>query len=57
MSAWRVAGIIHALERWNVHECGSTILSIKQVWEASIRHGFQPLKIQSDKASFMGSDY
>ncbi|CAJ2671630.1 unnamed protein product [Trifolium pratense] len=44
MSAWRIAGIIHALERWNVHECGYTILSLEKVWEASIRHGFQPLK-------------
>ncbi|AES81238.1 fatty acid hydroxylase superfamily protein [Medicago truncatula] len=44
MSAWRIAGIIHALEGWNVHECGDTILSIEKVWEASIRHGFQPLK-------------
>ncbi|XP_061364821.1 very-long-chain aldehyde decarbonylase CER1-like [Gastrolobium bilobum] len=48
MSACRIAGILHALERWNVHECGDTILGIKQVWEASIRHGFQPLKIPID---------
>jgi len=44
MSAWRIAGIIHALEGWNVHECGDTILSIEKIREASIRHGFQPLK-------------
>ncbi|KAJ1430135.1 putative domain Wax2, C-terminal [Sesbania bispinosa] len=56
MSAWRIAGIIHALERWNVHECGHTILCIKKVWEASIRHGFQPLKIPTNQAS-IGSDY
>jgi len=49
MSAWRIAGIIHALEGWNVHECGDTILSIDKVWEASIRHGFQPLKILTNQ--------
>ncbi|KAK2368782.1 Fatty acid hydroxylase superfamily [Trifolium repens] len=43
MSAWRIAGIIHALERWDVHECGYTMLSLEKVWEASIRHGFQPI--------------
>ncbi|XP_054781520.1 very-long-chain aldehyde decarbonylase CER1-like isoform X2 [Prosopis cineraria] len=45
MSAWRIAGIVHALEEWNVHECGSTIFNINQIWHASIRHGFQPLDI------------
>ncbi|XP_054779990.1 very-long-chain aldehyde decarbonylase CER1-like isoform X2 [Prosopis cineraria] len=45
MSAWRIAGIVHALEEWNVHECGSTIFNINQIWRASIRHGFQPLDI------------
>ncbi|KAL1352904.1 hypothetical protein HN51_016873 [Arachis hypogaea] len=45
LSAWRIAGIVHALEGWNVHECGYTILSIKKVWQASLFHGFQPLKI------------
>ncbi|XP_027352702.1 very-long-chain aldehyde decarbonylase CER1-like [Abrus precatorius] len=49
MSAWRIAGILHALEGWNVHECGFTIFSIKKIWEASIRHGFQPLKIPIDQ--------
>ncbi|XP_028795624.1 very-long-chain aldehyde decarbonylase CER1-like [Neltuma alba] len=43
MSAWRIAGIVHALEGWNVHECGSTTFSITQVWDACIRHGFKPL--------------
>ena len=45
MSAWRIAGIIHALERWEVHECGDTVFDIEKVWEASIRHGYLPLKI------------
>ncbi|KAK2433734.1 very-long-chain aldehyde decarbonylase CER1 [Trifolium repens] len=45
MSAWRIAGIIHALERWNVHECGDIIFDIEKIWEASIRHGYLPLKI------------
>ncbi|KAK0583457.1 hypothetical protein LWI29_037204 [Acer saccharum] len=43
MSAWRIAGIIHALEEWNTHECGNTISNIDQVWQATLRHGFRPL--------------
>ncbi|KAL5560637.1 hypothetical protein UlMin_036848 [Ulmus minor] len=43
MSAWRIAGIVHALEGWNEHECGDTISNIDQVWEATLRHGFQPI--------------
>uniref|UniRef100_A0A5B6ZZW7 Protein ECERIFERUM 1-like n=1 Tax=Davidia involucrata TaxID=16924 RepID=A0A5B6ZZW7_DAVIN len=43
MSVWRVAGIVHALEGWNVHECGNTMLDIEKVWQASLKHGFQPL--------------
>ncbi|KAK7256286.1 hypothetical protein RIF29_29727 [Crotalaria pallida] len=45
MSAWRIAGILHASEGWNVHECGDAIFSIKKVWEASFHNGFQPLKL------------
>ncbi|KAK9906256.1 hypothetical protein M0R45_002651 [Rubus argutus] len=43
MSAWRIAGIVHALQGWNEHECGYTMLDIDKVWEATLRHGFQPL--------------
>ncbi|GAB2290222.1 Very-long-chain aldehyde decarbonylase cer1 [Dionaea muscipula] len=43
ISAWRVAGIVHALEGWNVHECGDTMLQIDKVWQATLRHGFHPL--------------
>jgi aldehyde decarbonylase len=45
MSAWRVAGIVHALEGWNEHECGYTMSDIDKVWQASIQHGFKPLVI------------
>ncbi|KAL5799094.1 hypothetical protein ACOSQ2_003914 [Xanthoceras sorbifolium] len=45
MSAWRIAGIIHALEDWNGHECGNTICNIEQVWQATLRHGFRPLML------------
>ncbi|GAV80310.1 FA_hydroxylase domain-containing protein/Wax2_C domain-containing protein [Cephalotus follicularis] len=45
MSAWRVAGIVHALEGYNEHECGHTVSNIDKVWEASLRHGFQPIII------------
>ncbi|XP_047336079.1 very-long-chain aldehyde decarbonylase GL1-5-like [Impatiens glandulifera] len=43
MSVWRVAGIVHALEGWNEHECGDTMLNYDKVWEAALLHGFQPL--------------
>lgn len=43
MSAWRVAGIIHAQEGWNMHECGDDMMDIEKVWSAAIRHGFIPL--------------
>ncbi|KAM5554409.1 very-long-chain aldehyde decarbonylase CER1 [Rosa sericea] len=43
MSAWRIAGIVHALEGWNEHECGYTMSDINKVWQATLRHGFQPL--------------
>jgi len=43
MSAWRVAGIVHALEGWDTNECGDKLLDIDKVWEASLRHGFRPV--------------
>ncbi|KAM3310169.1 hypothetical protein ACQJBY_031078 [Aegilops geniculata] len=43
MSAWRVAGIVHALEGWNEHECGETVLDMDKVWSAAIKHGFHPV--------------
>ncbi|KAH9733602.1 Very-long-chain aldehyde decarbonylase CER1 [Citrus sinensis] len=43
MSAWRIGGIVHALEGWNEHECGYAISNIHNVWEAALRHGFHPL--------------
>ncbi|KAJ6343136.1 hypothetical protein OIU76_004970 [Salix suchowensis] len=45
MSAWRVAGIVHALEGWDEHECGYTMSDIDKVWQASIQHGFKPLAV------------
>ncbi|KAL3572905.1 hypothetical protein D5086_026809 [Populus alba] len=47
MSAWRVAGIVHALEGWDEHECGSTMADIDKVWQASVQHGFKPLVIKT----------
>lgn len=50
MSAWRVGGIVHALEGWEEHECGrddSTIHHRRRVWEAALRNGFQPLGLPS----------
>ncbi|GMH00668.1 hypothetical protein Nepgr_002507 [Nepenthes gracilis] len=43
ISAWRIAGILHALEGWNVHECGDTIFDVDKVWQAALQHGFRPL--------------
>ncbi|XP_031277514.1 very-long-chain aldehyde decarbonylase CER1-like [Pistacia vera] len=45
MSAWRVAGIIHGLEGWDINECGQTMCNNDQVWQASLRHGFLPSRI------------
>ncbi|XP_062101456.1 very-long-chain aldehyde decarbonylase CER1-like [Humulus lupulus] len=47
MSAWRIAGIVHGLEGWNEHECGipttADLPRFDKVWDAALRHGFQPL--------------
>ncbi|KAL6557352.1 Very-long-chain aldehyde decarbonylase cer1 [Orobanche minor] len=43
MSAWRIAGILHAMEEWNVHECGNMMFNIEKIWQASLGHGFRPL--------------
>ncbi|XP_065864887.1 very-long-chain aldehyde decarbonylase CER1-like isoform X1 [Euphorbia lathyris] len=43
MSAWRIAGIVHCLEGWNVNECGRNIFNVDKVWEATLRYGFKPL--------------
>ncbi|MBA0630463.1 hypothetical protein Godav_002563 [Gossypium davidsonii] len=45
MSKWRIAGLVHALEGWEEHECGYTTSNIEKVWEAALKHGFQPLKV------------
>ncbi|MFQ6643965.1 hypothetical protein Gotur_018534, partial [Gossypium turneri] len=45
MSVWRIAGILHALEGWEEHECGYTMCNIDKVWEACLKHGFQPLRV------------
>ncbi|KAM1369830.1 hypothetical protein ACFX15_039645 [Malus domestica] len=47
MSAWRVAGIVHALEGWKEHDCGYTMSNIDKFWQASLVHGFQPLTIST----------
>ncbi|MED6200403.1 Very-long-chain aldehyde decarbonylase GL1-7, partial [Stylosanthes scabra] len=47
LNAWRIAGILHALEGWEVDEYGDIIFSIQKVWKASLQHGFRPLKINT----------
>ncbi|KAG2309273.1 hypothetical protein Bca52824_029021 [Brassica carinata] len=49
MSAWRAGGIVHALEGWEEHECGLDVPMVNphRVWEAALRHGFQPLVLPS----------
>ncbi|EOA39450.1 hypothetical protein CARUB_v10012639mg [Capsella rubella] len=45
MSAWRIGGIVHALEGWEEHDCGNTcnFFRLHAIWEAALRHEFQPL--------------
>ncbi|KAL9671868.1 hypothetical protein QQ045_009441 [Rhodiola kirilowii] len=47
ISAWRVAGIVHALEGIKEHECGSVMLNSDAAWEAALKHGFQPLNLKN----------
>ncbi|PHT33208.1 Protein CER1-like 1 [Capsicum baccatum] len=47
MSAWRIAGILHAIEGWNEHECGNMMFDVDKVWKASLDHGFSPLTMSS----------
>ncbi|CAH2058886.1 unnamed protein product [Thlaspi arvense] len=45
MSAWRVGGIVHALEGWEEHDV--SIVNPLRVWEAALRNGFKPLLLPS----------
>ncbi|XP_042453335.1 very-long-chain aldehyde decarbonylase GL1-6-like [Zingiber officinale] len=47
MSAWRVAGIVHALEGWDTHECGDMVTNVDRVWRAALAHGFLPFDATS----------
>ncbi|AQK55500.1 very-long-chain aldehyde decarbonylase GL1-6 isoform X2 [Zea mays] len=42
MSAWRAAGIVHALEGWDAHECGARVTGVDKAWRAALAHGFRP---------------
>ncbi|CAN6175349.1 unnamed protein product [Urochloa humidicola] len=43
MSAWRAAGIVHALEEWDEHECGGRVVTgVGKAWRAALAHGFRP---------------
>ncbi|XP_062220702.1 very-long-chain aldehyde decarbonylase GL1-6-like [Phragmites australis] len=42
MSAWRAAGIVHALEKWDAHECGGKVTGVDRAWRAALAHGFRP---------------
>ncbi|GJM85547.1 hypothetical protein PR202_ga02008 [Eleusine coracana subsp. coracana] len=35
MSAWRIAGILHALEGWTMHECGDAMMDAEKAWKYS----------------------
>ncbi|KAK4488580.1 hypothetical protein RD792_004346 [Penstemon davidsonii] len=48
MSAWRIAGVLHAMEEWNVHECGNMMFNIDKIWQASLEHGFRPLTMSTE---------
>ncbi|KAM7277355.1 hypothetical protein ACFE04_019221 [Oxalis oulophora] len=43
ISAWRIAGIVHALEGWKINECGDEMCDVQKVWQAALDHGFRPL--------------
>ncbi|KAK7386203.1 hypothetical protein VNO78_26245 [Psophocarpus tetragonolobus] len=45
MSAWRIAGIVHSLEKWSEHECNYKMHNIDKVWHSTLQHGFQPLTV------------
>ncbi|WOH14269.1 hypothetical protein DCAR_0933788 [Daucus carota subsp. sativus] len=49
ISAWRIAGIVHALEGWNVHECGDMMFSMDKIWEATLKLGFHPLRVSTSE--------
>uniref|UniRef100_A0A0D9Z015 aldehyde oxygenase (deformylating) n=1 Tax=Oryza glumipatula TaxID=40148 RepID=A0A0D9Z015_9ORYZ len=42
MSAWRAAGIVHALEKWDGHECGGRVTGVQKAWSAALARGFRP---------------
>jgi len=42
MSARRAAGIVHALEKWDAHECGARVTGVDKAWRAALAHGFRP---------------
>ncbi|KAJ3691532.1 hypothetical protein LUZ61_020696 [Rhynchospora tenuis] len=48
ISAWRAAGIIHMLEKWETHECGEVVTPVDKVWHAALKHGFMPFKYTSE---------
>lgn len=47
MSAWRAAGIVHALEKWDAHECGGRVTGVDKAWRAALAHGFRPCDHQA----------
>lgn len=46
MSAWRAAGIVHALEKWAGHECGDAVTGVDKAWRAALAHGFRPYDVR-----------
>ncbi|XP_073269725.1 very-long-chain aldehyde decarbonylase CER1-like isoform X2 [Primulina huaijiensis] len=48
MSAWHVAGILHGLEGYNVHECGETMFDVNKIWDDALKHGFRLLPFASN---------
>ncbi|CAN6273996.1 unnamed protein product [Urochloa humidicola] len=51
MSAWRAAGIVHALEKWDAHECGARVTGVDKAWRAALAHGFRPYDRHGDAAA------
>ncbi|KAF8101883.1 hypothetical protein N665_0201s0190 [Sinapis alba] len=59
MSAWRVGGIVHALEGWEEHECGldDKVVNPPRVWDAALRNGFKPLVLPSLETKGLNNGY
>ncbi|PON87543.1 hypothetical protein TorRG33x02_167210 [Trema orientale] len=56
MSAWRIAGIVHALEGWNEHDCGiNTNANMSPTLTKSGKQLFTMISTTHSPNGFLGS--